>query len=73
MVAGGLDPHRPSDDPDHPPPRDLAPAAVQRVARQRYDMATAREPGAAGGPGILHVPGQHQPDDQPSGLPAGRR
>lgn len=57
--AGGVDPHRPSDDPDDPPARDHAPGSVQRLPRQRHDLAAAREPGAAGGPRVLHVPGQY--------------
>lgn len=68
-----MDPHRPTDDPDDPPARDHAAGAVQRVTRQRHDMAAARQPGAAGGPRLLHVPGQHQSNDQPSWISAGCR
>lgn len=65
-----MDPHRPADDSDDPPARDHATGALQRVARQRHDLAAARQPGAARGPRLLHVPGQHQPDDQPGRVPA---
>lgn len=65
---GGMDPHRPADDPHHPPARDNTTSTLQRLARQRHDLAAARQPGAAGRQGVLHVPGQHQPDDQPSGV-----
>lgn len=73
VVTGSMDPHRPSNDPDHSPTRDHAAGALQRVARQRHDVAAAREPGAAGGPGLLHVPSQHEPHDQPSWLLASCR
>lgn len=73
ISPGGMDPHRPADDPDHPPARDHTAGAVQRLPRQRHDLAAACQPGAAGGPRVLHVPGQHQPHDQPSRIPTGCR
>lgn len=66
-----MDPHRQTDDPDHPSARHHPPGPIQRVARQRHDLAAARQPSTAGGQGLLHVPSQHQPDDQPSRIPAG--
>lgn len=66
-----MDPHRPSDDPDDPQARDNSSGALQRVSRQRHDVAATRQSGAAGGPRVLHVPGQHQPHDQPSRVSTG--
>lgn len=59
LFTGCMDTHRPADDPDDPPSRDHAPGALQRVTRQRHDLAAARQPSAAGGPRVLHVPSQY--------------
>lgn len=61
-VVGGVDTHRPSDDPDHPPSRDITCTQVQRESQSEH-VAAPRDRCPAGGQGVLHVSGQHQPDD----------
>lgn len=73
VPAGSLDPHRSTDDPNHTSPRDSTRASVQRVARQPENMAAARNWCPPGRPWLLHVSSEHQPHDQPSGVPASCR
>lgn len=68
-----MDPYRPADDPHDSPARHHTLGSLQRLPRQRDDLAPTRQPSTAGGQGVLHVPGQHQPDDQPSWIPASCR
>lgn len=56
-VSGRLDPHRQADDPDYTSTCHIPGAAVQRIPRQRQDMAAARQQRATGRQGLLHVSG----------------
>jgi hypothetical protein len=70
---GSVDPYWSTDDPHYPSSRDRTRATVQRVPWQPKDMVVACEWRSSGGPRLLHVSSEHQPHDQPSGVPPGRR
>lgn len=73
FCAGGVDPHRSTNDFDHSPTRDRPDTAIWHHARQPKNVVVAREGRAARGPRLLHVPSEHEPNDQPSRILTGGR
>lgn len=69
--AGGLDTSQPEDDREHTQPRHHPPAALHRHPRLPQDLDPPRAAGDTGGPGPLHVPGEHGAHDQPAGVLTG--
>lgn len=71
LLTGGMDTYRQTNDPHHPQVCGGTRAAVQRLLRQSKNVAAARVWGPARGQGVLHVPSEHEPDDQSSRVPSG--
>ena len=58
---------------DHPQARGGKDTEVLGFPRQPEDLAAAHQQRTTGRPGLLYVPAEHEPDDEPGRLPSSCR